>query len=99
MKVKEEEQKLKYLAFVQVAAVHVVLLFTNLYVYAKERSGSLKPCIEIIEGMVKSLVGLFFFKYFDVPFKLLQFFDSKVMVVLLNLVSLFGIYLTIKGNK
>ncbi|XWS42380.1 hypothetical protein CRYUN_Cryun16bG0009700 [Craigia yunnanensis] len=74
----KEEQRLKYLAFVQVAAVHVVLLFTNLYVYVKERSGSLKPCIEIIEGMVKSMVGLAFYKFFDVPFKLLQFFDSKV---------------------
>ncbi|XP_022746754.1 uncharacterized protein LOC111296623 isoform X1 [Durio zibethinus] len=76
--IKNEEQKLKYLAFVQVAAVHAVLFFTNLYLYLKERSGPLKPGIEIVERMVKSVVRLFFGKYSDVPGELLKFVDGKV---------------------
>ncbi|KAE8678186.1 Stress-related protein [Hibiscus syriacus] len=76
---KEEEQKrLKYLAFVQVAAVHAVLSFTSLYLYAKERSGPLKPGVETVEGTVKSVVRPVYDKYHDVPVELLKFVDTKV---------------------
>lgn len=75
---KEEEQRLKYLEFVQVAAVNAVLCFTNLYVYAKERTGPLKPGVETVEGTVKSVVGPVYEKYHDVPVELLKFVDRKV---------------------
>ncbi|XVE89645.1 hypothetical protein DITRI_Ditri20bG0012400 [Diplodiscus trichospermus] len=75
---KEEEQRLKYLEFVQVAAVHAILCFTNFYLYAKERSGPLKPGVETVEGTVKSVVRPFYDKYHDVPVELLKFVDRKV---------------------
>ncbi|XP_021282623.1 REF/SRPP-like protein At3g05500 [Herrania umbratica] len=75
---KEEEQSLKYLEFVQVAAVYAVLCFTNLYVYAKERSGPLKPGVETVEGTVKSVVRPVYYKYHDVPVEFLKFVDRKV---------------------
>lgn len=70
---------MKYLEFVQVAAVNAVLCFTNLYVYAKERTGPLKPGVETVEGTVKSVVGPVYEKYHDVPVELLKFVDRKVM--------------------
>ncbi|XP_022746760.1 uncharacterized protein LOC111296626 [Durio zibethinus] len=76
--IKEEEQRLKYLAFVQVAAVHAVLCFTNLLVYVKERSGPFKPGVEIVDEMFKSMVRMVLNKYFNVPVELLKFVDTKV---------------------
>ncbi|XP_022719428.1 REF/SRPP-like protein At3g05500 [Durio zibethinus] len=75
---KEEEQRLKYLEFVQVAAVHAVLCLSNVYVYAKERSGPLKCGVETVEGTVKSVVRPVYDKYHDVPVELLKFVDRKV---------------------
>ncbi|KAJ6876739.1 hypothetical protein NC651_029673 [Populus alba x Populus x berolinensis] len=74
----EEERRLKYLQFVQVAAVHVVLTFTNLYIYAKDKAGPLKPGVETVEGTVKSVVGLVYDKFRDVPIDVLKFVDRKV---------------------
>ncbi|BBH06535.1 Rubber elongation factor protein, partial [Prunus dulcis] len=74
----EEEQRLKYLEFVQVAAAHAAVCFLNLYGYAKERSGPLKPGVESVEGTVKNVVGPVYNKYHDVPAHLLTFVDRKV---------------------
>ncbi|KAH9620363.1 hypothetical protein KSS87_012203 [Heliosperma pusillum] len=51
-----EEQKLKYLEPVHTAALHSVLCFINIYGYAKDKTGSLKPGVESIEGAVKNVV-------------------------------------------
>lgn len=75
---KEEEQRLKYLEFVQVATIHALVCFSNLYVYAKEKSGPLKPGVETVEGTVKSVVGPVYDKFHDVPIELLKFVDRKV---------------------
>ncbi|XVF41874.1 hypothetical protein PTKIN_Ptkin01aG0315700 [Pterospermum kingtungense] len=75
---KDEEQRLKYLEFVQVAAINAVLCFINLYIYAKERSGPLKPGVETVEGTVKTVVRPVYEKYHDVPVELLKFIDRKV---------------------
>ncbi|XP_009376625.2 REF/SRPP-like protein At3g05500 [Pyrus x bretschneideri] len=74
----EEEQRLKYLQFVQVAAAHAAVCFINLYGFAKERSGPLKPSVESVEGTVKTVVGPVYNKYHDVPAHLLTFVDHKV---------------------
>ncbi|KAB2634954.1 REF/SRPP-like protein [Pyrus ussuriensis x Pyrus communis] len=74
----EEEQRLKYFQFVQVAAAYAEVCFTNLYGYAKERSGPLKPGVESVEGTVKTVVGPVYNKYHDVPAHLLTFVDRKV---------------------
>lgn len=74
----EEEQRLKYLEFVQVATIHVLLCFHNLYGYAKAKSGPLKPGVESVEGTVKNVVGPVYDKYHGLPIELLKFIDRKV---------------------
>ncbi|KAJ7977942.1 Rubber elongation factor protein (REF) [Quillaja saponaria] len=75
---KEEEQRLKYLEFVQVASIHALMCFCNLYVYAKDKSGPLKPRVEIVEGTVKSVVGPVYDKFHEVPVEVLKYVDRKV---------------------
>ena len=74
----EEEQRLKYLQFVQVAAIHTIVCFSNLYLYAKDKSGPLKPGVETVEGTVKSVVGPVYDKFHDVPIEVLKYVDRKV---------------------
>ncbi|XP_076928753.1 stress-related protein-like [Bidens hawaiensis] len=54
----EEEQRLKYLQFVQMASVHALLYVSKAYAYAKNNSGPLKPRVETMEGKLKTAVGL-----------------------------------------
>lgn len=75
---KEEEQRLKYLEFVQVAAIHTALCFLNVYAYAKERSGPLKPGVETVEGTVRTVVRPVYDKFHDVPIGVLKFVDRKI---------------------
>ncbi|CAN1784148.1 REF/SRPP-like protein At3g05500 [Linum perenne] len=75
---KEEEERLKYLQFVQAAGVHALVTFTNLYIYAKDKAGPLKPRVETMEGTVKNVVGPVYDKYQDVPIGVLKFVDRKV---------------------
>ncbi|PKI51504.1 hypothetical protein CRG98_028064 [Punica granatum] len=77
-KVIGEEERLKYLEFVQVAAVHAALCFLNLYGYAKDKSGPLKPGVETVEGTVKTVVGPVYDKFHDVPIEVLKFVDRKI---------------------
>ncbi|KAK4781833.1 hypothetical protein SAY86_015935 [Trapa natans] len=77
-KVVGEEERLKYLEFVQVAAVHAILCFLNVYGYAKEKSGQLKPGVETVEGTVKIVVGPVYHKFHDVPVEVLKFVDRKI---------------------
>ncbi|KAL2514878.1 REF/SRPP-like protein [Forsythia ovata] len=58
-----EEQRMKRLEFVQVAAFHC---------------GPLKPGIQTVEGTVKTVVGPVYVKYHDVPVEVLKFVDRKV---------------------
>ncbi|KAH7574681.1 hypothetical protein ACOSQ2_009202 [Xanthoceras sorbifolium] len=74
----EEEERLKHLEFVQVATLHALLCFSNLYGYAKERSGPLKTGVDTMEGTVKSVVGPVYNKFHDVPIELLKYVDRKV---------------------
>ncbi|XP_057495108.1 REF/SRPP-like protein At3g05500 [Actinidia eriantha] len=76
----EEEQRLKYLEFVQVASLHALMCFWRLYDYAKDNSGPLKPGVETVEGTVKTVVGPVYDKFHDVPMEVLKFVDSKVDV-------------------
>jgi hypothetical protein len=78
LKVHENERKLKYLDFVQVAAIYIVVCFSSLYEYAKENSGPLKPGVQAVEGTVKTVIGPVYEKFHDVPFELLKFVDRKV---------------------
>ena len=66
---------MKYLKFVHAAARHAILCFSNLYCYAKDKPGPLKPVVETIEGTVKNVVGPVYDRFHDVPLELLKFVD------------------------
>lgn len=74
----EEEQDLKYFQFVQSAAFQTIACFSNLYGYAKDKAGPLKPGVETVEGTVKTVVCPVYVRFHDVPMELLKFFDRKV---------------------
>ncbi|KAI5316149.1 hypothetical protein L3X38_045325 [Prunus dulcis] len=76
--VQVNEKNLKYMEFVQVAAIYVVVCFSSLYEYAKENSGPLKPGVQTVEGTVKTVIGPVYEKFHDLPFQLLKFVDRKV---------------------
>ena len=76
--VQSEQERLKYLEFVQVAVLHAVLYASRVYGYAKENSGSLKPGVETIEGALKTVVAPAYDKFHDVPVEVLNFVDRKV---------------------
>lgn len=76
----EEVERLKYLEFVQVAALHAVVCFARVYGYAKDNSGRLKPSVDTVEGTVKTVVGPVYDKFHDVPIQVLKFVDRKVDV-------------------
>ncbi|KAA8536840.1 hypothetical protein F0562_029318 [Nyssa sinensis] len=76
--VQSEEERLKYLEFVQVAALHTLLFFSRVYGFAKDKSGPLKPGVQTVEGTVKTLVSPVYDKYHDVPVEVLKFVDRKV---------------------
>ncbi|XP_019187461.1 PREDICTED: stress-related protein [Ipomoea nil] len=73
-----EEQRLKYLEFVQVAALHAILCAAKLYSYAKENLGPLKPGVQTVEGTVKTVVGPVYDKVHSVPAEVLKFVDRKM---------------------
>ncbi|XP_057778138.1 REF/SRPP-like protein At3g05500 [Salvia miltiorrhiza] len=74
----EEEQRLKYFEFVQVASLHALMYAAKLYSYAKENSGPLKTGVDTVEGTVKTVVGPVYQKYQGVPVDVLRFVDRKV---------------------
>lgn len=80
MATSEEEERLKYLEFVQVVTLHALMCCSRLYGYAKDNSGPLKPSVETVEGTVKTVVGPVYDKFHDVPIGLLKFVDHKVDV-------------------
>jgi len=73
-----EEQKLKYLEFVQAATLRALIYAAKLYSIAKVNSGPLKNGVESVESTVKTVVGPVYEKYHDVPVELLKFVDRKV---------------------
>ncbi|XP_008800832.2 stress-related protein-like [Phoenix dactylifera] len=76
--VEEEEQRLRYLELVHVAALQAVGCVATVYEYARERAGPLKPGVQTVEGTVKTVVGPVYDKFHDAPFELLKFVDRKV---------------------
>ncbi|CAL5426007.1 unnamed protein product [Camellia sinensis] len=76
--IQDDENRLKYLDFVQVAAIYVIICLSILYEYAKKNSGPLKPRVQIVEGTVKTVIGPVYEKFHDILFELLKFIDCKV---------------------
>lgn len=73
-----EQEKLKYLEFVQVAVLHAILCASKVYAYAKDNSGRLRPGVETIEGTFKTVVGPAYDKFHDTPVEVLKFVDRQV---------------------
>lgn len=78
LQTQDEAKMLKYLDFVQVAAIYVWACFSALYEYSKHNSGPLRPGVETVEATVKNVVGPVYDRFHDVPFELLKFVDRKV---------------------
>nr|AGS13513.1 rubber elongation factor protein [Hevea brasiliensis] len=69
---------LKYLGFVQDAARYAVTTFSNVYLYAKDKSGPLQPGVDIIEGPVKNVAEPLYNRFSYIPNGALKFVDSTV---------------------
>lgn len=76
--VEGDEKNLKYLDFVQMAAIYMVVCFSSVYRYAKENSGPLKPGVRTVEDTVRTVIGPVCDKFYGVPFQLLKFVDHKI---------------------
>ncbi|KAL1549784.1 stress-related protein-like [Salvia divinorum] len=74
----ESRPRLKYLDFVVVATLHVMMLIASIYCFAKERSGRLKPTINVVEHSVRTLFAPLYAKSHHLPIQLLNFADRKV---------------------
>ncbi|KAF2305260.1 hypothetical protein GH714_003376 [Hevea brasiliensis] len=66
---------LKYLGFVQDAAAYSVTTFSNVYLYAKDKSGPLQPGVDIIEGPVKNVAVPLYNRFSYIPNGALKFVD------------------------
>ncbi|KAM7478242.1 hypothetical protein LguiA_026455 [Lonicera macranthoides] len=78
IEIESEEERLKYLQFVQVGAQHAVGCASKVYDYAKDNSGPLKNGVQSVEGTVKTVVGPVYDKIHDVPVEVLKYVDRKV---------------------
>uniref|UniRef100_A0A0E0DM51 REF/SRPP-like protein n=1 Tax=Oryza meridionalis TaxID=40149 RepID=A0A0E0DM51_9ORYZ len=78
MEAAAEEERLRYLEFVQQAAAQVLVLAAAAYAYAKQGAGPLRPGVDHVEGTVKAVVGPVYDRFHGVPLDLLKFLDRKV---------------------
>ncbi|CAL5423569.1 unnamed protein product [Camellia sinensis] len=76
--VRDDEKRLKYLDIIQVATIYVIVCFSSLYEYAKENAGPLKPGVQTVEGIVKTVIESVYDKFHDIPFEFLKLIDPKV---------------------
>ena len=74
----QEEERLRYLEFVQQAAAQALVLAAAAYAYAKQGAGPLRPGVDHVEGTVKAVVGPVYDRFHAVPLDLLKFLDRKV---------------------
>lgn len=69
---------MKYLGLVHALVLQATAYLAQLYAYAKESSGPLKPGVDNVEGTVKTVVGPVYQKIEGKPLEILQYVDSKV---------------------
>lgn len=74
----QDETRLKYLGVFQSALLRTTVLLSNLYIYAKENAGPLKPGVDTVEQTVKTVVGPVYLKFEGKPLEILHFLDRKV---------------------
>ncbi|XP_043724251.1 REF/SRPP-like protein At1g67360 [Telopea speciosissima] len=76
--IESENQQLKHLGFIKIAAINTLICVSNLYEYAKQNSGPLRSGVRTVEGTVTTVVAPVCEKFRDVPYNLLVFLDKKV---------------------
>ncbi len=80
--VQEPKKNLKYLGLVHALVFQANAYLLALYIFAKDSSGPLRPGLDNVEGVVKTVVGPLYHKIEGKPLELLQFVDSKVCMFL-----------------
>ncbi|KAI3720615.1 hypothetical protein L2E82_31605 [Cichorium intybus] len=76
-----EEEHLKYLDFVQSAVIYFVVCFLTVYEYAKENVGPLKPGVQTVESIVKTVIGPVCERFHDVLYEGLKLILPKFSTV------------------
>lgn len=69
---------LKYLGFVEVVVDTATKYVANVYEFAKDSSGPLKPGVDSVENTVRTVVGPVYQKIEGKPYEILLFVDKKV---------------------
>ncbi|KAK7280877.1 hypothetical protein RIF29_08423 [Crotalaria pallida] len=75
---KKQQQELKHLGYVRVAAIQAYVLVSHVYEYAKQNSGPLRSAVGTVEGTVTNVLGPVYNKVKDFPDHVLVFVDNKV---------------------
>ncbi|KAK7246991.1 hypothetical protein RIF29_41865 [Crotalaria pallida] len=76
---KSDQQQLKHLGFVEIAAIQVLVCVSNLYHFAKQNSsGPLRSAVGTVEGTLTNFLAPVYDKIKGVPHSLLVFVDNKV---------------------
>lgn len=75
---KSEEEELKHLGFVKIAAMKALVCVSNLYGFAKQNSGLLRSAVGTVEDTVTTVLGPVYHQFKAVPNHLLLFADNKV---------------------
>jgi hypothetical protein len=70
--------ELKYLGFVEIATDKASKYVANIYGFAKESSGFLKPSVEGVETTVRTAVKPVYERMEGKPHEILLFVDKKV---------------------
>lgn len=78
VKAEDDDGRLKYLAFIEIAAVYTAACRSSLYELAKQNAGPLLPGVQAIEDTARTVLGPIWDKYQYVPLELLRFIDRKV---------------------
>ncbi|KAL3636463.1 hypothetical protein CASFOL_021010 [Castilleja foliolosa] len=78
VEVQENYAKLKHLGFVRVLAIQATVIVSNLYEYAKQNSGAIKPTVEKAENAFTAVANPVYDRFKGVPGDILVFLDKKV---------------------
>ncbi|MCO5563983.1 hypothetical protein L7F22_017637 [Adiantum nelumboides] len=76
--VQTEQPGLKYLGVVEIAVDKATKYMANIYEFAKDSSGPLKPGVTSAESSVRTVVGPVYQKIEGKPYEVLLFVDKKV---------------------
>eukprot|EP00249_Psilotum_nudum_P010153 c22368_g1_i1 orf=597-1226(-) len=76
--VQSEQPSLKYLGFLEIAVDKATKYAANIYEFAKESSGPLKPSVDSVESTVKTVVGPVYQRIEGKPYEILLFVDKTV---------------------